>query len=310
MIGYKDVPDEVQIDNLDDLKDHKDVYDDYIKEYNEKAKNSKNMSTKGVKDRSDVVDSAEELNNYKGVSVVDTDTEIPFRFEDAVSFSEKKLGREITDLYDFLQHKIEDQSTTDLDISHIVHISNDVATNLIESRGVDDSSKGDSFEREGNEDDTGQFSEVAFEQLAYYTQKHHNLDIKSIPDESGMYAGDYLINGFITELKGCKSDSKGQNITHRNHNHPTTASMFIKSGIVPEMYVHAVVLDLREFGFGVVVGFSGMTTAHPDHGGLLSLSPSKIFSGFIVQNIDELDWFDLTDFGWHQLKNRVEKIEL
>lgn len=303
LIGYNDKPAQSKIDTFSDLEREYKIFQDYIEAYNqEKDKQKEELS------REDVLDSKRAIMSQSAVEVVTTNQDIPDQFKSAAEHIESEIGREITDFYGFLTTKLQNEAQNTLKVKHAVHIKQDKANEVVKTRGVDDSAKGDSFERDGNEDNTGQFSEVAFEELLAYSQQYHDLDFARIPDEQGIYAGDFLINDYIVELKSCKATSLAQNITHRNHNHPTTGSMYFKQGILPEIYAHSVVLDLREYGGGVIIGFSGITPVLPQYDGVFGQS-NKITSGYMINFVDELEWAEVTDFGWHQIKNKIEKID-
>jgi hypothetical protein len=304
LIQYQDKPEATSVQNMKELQEQYEIYQQYIKAYNEEKD-----TTKESVSREDIVSKSVNVLDQTGVSVVTSNDSIPDHFESAKEFTEKETNTEITDFFDFLRTKICQTSQTELDPKHIVYISQNRVEFLEENRGVDESAKGDSFERDGDEDTTGQFAEAAFEQLLVYSQEHHNQEYKRLPDEEQVYAGDFLINGYITELKSCKASSRGQNITHRNHGHPTSTSMVFKQGVVPEIYSHAVVLDLREYGKGVAVAFSGLAPTLPQYNGIYA-QEAKVFEGFSVTYIDDVEWYPVTDYGWHLLKNKVEKIQL
>ena len=267
---------------------------------------------KNTVDREDVVQNTEEIINNDEVRVVETTDDVCPTFEGSKTHLENKLNCTINNEFDFMKRKLEDECNSGVNIQQIVYIPQEIAKDL--ESGVP--GMADDNVRDNDERFTGNAAEVAFHELARYIMDNHSqIKIDSLRDtsENNIFVGDFLFNDYILELKSAKTSSAAQNVTHRNHGEDETGMMFCKNGIFPEMYAHSVVSDNREFGAGVIVGFLGMTPTLPEHNGIYGVEPRVLknqWSYFMVSDIGNLEWYDITGKGWCLIEPKIEEIDI
>lgn len=288
--------------------------EEVIETYEDLTNVKERINPKNKINRNEIEKNITEVNNMEGVQVVETDMEIPDLWDNRKKQLERKLGREITDKKDLFSEIIKDEAADNIEnMSHIVKISNEKAIKIIQS-DEEVGNMADDNVREGNERKTGELSEVAFSQLAYYVNnKTNNFNIQKLNNKNNIFVGDYYINGYITEVKAAKTTSKGQNIVHRCHSHETSAEMYFKNGVLPECYALMYVCNLTAFGAGVIVGIQGLTPVLPQYNGLYSKNTKILQNGwsyFSVVDKDTLEWYELSDKGFHEIKNKLEKIKI
>lgn len=301
-------PEAVDIESIEELLN-------YVKEYREVYANQKKNET--IVNREDLVENTKKPRDIDNIQIIDTnDTDIPDIWKGHKEHLENKNNREIIDMYDLIKTSMEDEANHLENIDHIVYIPNELAMKIKNDEVNKIPEMADEDIRDDDERFTGLASELAFDKLANYIMDNHSFyNIESLKDdtEKNHYVGDYLINDYIMELKASKTTSSKQNITHRYHGQRSTPLMFIKNGIIPEMYVHSYVKDNTGFGYGVFVAFAGMTPVLPRHNGVYGAEQEVISTGwsyFTVTDVTKLDWYQLTGLGWNQIKNKLQKIKI
>lgn len=206
--------------------------------------------------------------------------------------------------YDLVVEAIKENQNLDiLTIKEYVVVPEAIVDNIKNNTKIP--SMADDNMRKNYERYTGEVAEMAMVKLA----EASDLDIKVLPDDNHVHAGDFLVEGYITELKSINAThSKGANIVIRNHTQDNTAEMMIKNAVYPEALVHSYVVELDG---DILVGFGGITHTHPETDGLLTQTPYTIdwCPYFALYNPHKVDWVGFSKIEVQKNRDKFKKFD-